>query len=101
MVLYLAGRIRHRGDGEWVRLPDAQAREAEIEVLTRLPSLLLEVEVQANDHIVALTNDLHICHSTTEADAALLATEVEVAGLEQARRLVNGNENQACHHPAP
>lgn len=101
MVLHLAGGIRLGRDSEGVRLPDAQAREAEEEVLARLPRLLLEVEVQANDHIVALTNDLNIGHATAEANAALLASEVKVDSPAESRTLINADQDQTCHHPAP
>jgi hypothetical protein len=52
VVLRLARGIRRGSNGEGVRLPDAKAGETQIEVLSRQPSFVLEVEVETDADVL-------------------------------------------------
>jgi hypothetical protein len=69
-------------------------------VLTRLPSLLFKVEVQANDHVVTLSDHLNVRHCASETETAF-AAKVQVTHSAQTHTLVKCNQNDACDHPAP
>lgn len=94
MALDPACRIRRRGNGEWVRLPDTQAREAKEKMLTRLPGAVFEVESDSYTEVFTFTKDLDIGGSATEAKPnAFCRAHVSTACSGHSHGLVENDQN--------
>ena len=79
MVLGLARGIRRGGNGEGVRLPDAEAGKAQVEVLSRQPSFMFEIEVEADADVLfgfTSSDGLHSGHCAMEPETSSSSADV-------------------------
>ena len=68
MMLYPTTRSRNRARREWVGLPYTQSREAEEEMLARLPGRVFKVEVHADTAVLVVADVLDACCCSLETE---------------------------------